>query len=140
MIAFDVANTVTGIGAGPDTGILGAAILGTTRRAAKEAGPLIKAGSAGGETAGKAFPQAVKDAAKAESPPSTCVFCRTEGTATQVDHAIPRARGGMQRWTTHNLLARTAMHRRVREIFRSIRHRVTVANGRPHIGRETGSV
>lgn len=33
LIAFDVANTFTGIGAGPDTGIVGAAILGTTRGA-----------------------------------------------------------------------------------------------------------
>nr|WP_255631583.1 HNH endonuclease signature motif containing protein [Caballeronia sp. dw_19] len=56
--------------------------------------PLIKAGAAGGATAGKAFPQAVKDAAKAENPLSICVYCRAEGTATQVDHAIPKARGG----------------------------------------------
>jgi len=54
--------------------------------------PLIKAGSAGGESAGKVFPQAVKDAARAENP-GTCVFCRME-TKGQVDHAIPRARGG----------------------------------------------
>ncbi len=62
--------------------------------AAKEAAPLIKAGAAGGETAGKAFPPAIKDAAKAENPLSTCVYCRREGTATQVDHAVPRSRGG----------------------------------------------
>ncbi|MDX9838917.1 MAG: RHS repeat-associated core domain-containing protein, partial [Azoarcus sp.] len=35
LIAFDIANTVTGIGAGPDTGIVGAALLGATRNAAK---------------------------------------------------------------------------------------------------------
>lgn len=29
LIAFDIANTFTGIGAGPDTGLIGAAILGT---------------------------------------------------------------------------------------------------------------
>ncbi|NWA64880.1 hemagglutinin repeat-containing protein [Pseudomonas reactans] len=61
---------------------------------AKDAVPQIKAGAAGGETAGKAFPQAVKDAAKAENPRSTCVYCRIDGTGTQVDHAIPKARGG----------------------------------------------
>ena len=54
----------------------------------------FKAGSAGGETAGKVFPQAVKDAAKAENPTSTCVYCRRSRTGTQVDHAIPRAQGG----------------------------------------------
>jgi len=54
--------------------------------------PEIKPGAAGGETAGKAFPKVVKDAAKAENPCSTCVYCRIEGTGTQVDHAIPKAR------------------------------------------------
>lgn len=56
--------------------------------------PLIKAGSVGGETAGKVFPQAIKDAANAENPLKVCVNCRREGVATQVDHAIPKARGG----------------------------------------------
>lgn len=56
--------------------------------------PLIKAGSAGGETAGLRFSQSVKDAAKVENPTATCVYCRIEGTGTQVDHAIPRARNG----------------------------------------------
>lgn len=62
--------------------------------AAKGVAPGIKAGAAGGETAGKTFPQAIKDAANAENPLKVCVFCRREGVATQVDHAIPRARGG----------------------------------------------
>lgn len=62
--------------------------------AAKGAAPAIKAGAAGGETAGKPFAQAIRDAAKAENPLQICVFCRREGVATQVDHAIPRARGG----------------------------------------------
>ena len=62
--------------------------------AAKGVTPSIKAGAAGGATAGKTFPQAIKNAAKAENPLSTCVYCRLEGTATQVDHAIPKARGG----------------------------------------------
>jgi hypothetical protein len=56
--------------------------------------PRIKSGAAGGETAGKPFPQAIKDAANAENPLKVCVYCRREGVATQVDHAIPKARGG----------------------------------------------
>ena len=60
----------------------------------KSGNPLIKAGSAGGETAGRRFPEAVKDAAKTENPTATCVYCQMKGTGTQVDHAIPRARGG----------------------------------------------
>jgi len=55
---------------------------------------LIKSGSAGGPTAGKVFPEAVKEAAKAENPRAVCVYCLREGTATQVDHAIPKAKGG----------------------------------------------
>ena len=54
----------------------------------------IKPGSANGSTAGQVFPKSVKDAAKAENPTATCVYCQMEGTGTQVDHAIPRARGG----------------------------------------------
>lgn len=71
-------------------------VLGITEKVADvaKAIPAIKAGSAGGETAGKAFPSAVRDAAKAENPSATCVYCRQEGAATQVDHAIPKANGG----------------------------------------------
>ena len=54
----------------------------------------IKPGTANGPTAGQAFPKSVKDAAKAENPSATCVYCQMEGKGTQVDHAIPRARGG----------------------------------------------
>jgi RHS repeat-associated protein len=60
---------------------------------AAKAGPEIKAGAAGGATAGKAFPQSVREAALDENP-STCVFCRMETESPQLDHAIPRARGG----------------------------------------------
>jgi hypothetical protein len=56
--------------------------------------PRIKPGSAGGPTAGQRFPESVREAAKAENPTATCVFCQRPGTGTQVDHAIPRARGG----------------------------------------------
>jgi uncharacterized protein RhaS with RHS repeats len=68
--------------------------LGVPLRAAKGVAPAIKAGAAGGATAGKPFAQAIRDAAKAENPLQVCVYCRREGVATQVDHAIPRARGG----------------------------------------------
>ena len=75
-------------------GVSELAALGKAGQAAEAIAPLIKAGSAGGETAGRRFPEAVKAAAKAENPTATCVFCRMEGTGTQVDHAIPRASGG----------------------------------------------
>ena len=75
-------------GASLTAGVAGAA------KVADEAIPAIKVGSAGGKTAGKVFSATVKDAARAENPGRICVYCRMKGTATQVDHAIPRARGG----------------------------------------------
>jgi 5-methylcytosine-specific restriction endonuclease McrA len=56
--------------------------------------PVIKLGSAGGPTGGHPFSAEVIAAAKAEDPTATCVFCARPGTGTQVDHVIPRARGG----------------------------------------------
>jgi RHS repeat-associated protein len=73
--------------------VVAAARAARLARAARNAEPLIKAGSAGGKTAGKAFPRAVRDATL-EDNPSTCVFCRMKTDSPQVDHAIPRARGG----------------------------------------------
>ena len=61
--------------------------------AAEDAAPLIKAGSSGGPTAGKAFPQSVRSETLLDNP-DTCVFCRMKTAKPQVDHAIPRARGG----------------------------------------------
>ena len=61
--------------------------------AAKAEMPLIKAGAEGGETAGKAFSQKVRQEVLAENP-STCVYCRMETDRPQVDHVIPRSRGG----------------------------------------------
>jgi 5-methylcytosine-specific restriction endonuclease McrA len=52
----------------------------------------------GGPGAGRRFPESVRDAARAES--ETCVFCgvrttRQPGpTQSNIDHAIPRSRGG----------------------------------------------
>ncbi len=60
--------------------------------AAKTA-PEIKAGSMGGSTAGKRFPQSVKDETLADNP-GTCVYCRMETNRPQVDHSIPMSRGG----------------------------------------------
>lgn len=77
-----------------DHGVDAARGVGAGAGAAKGAIPGIKAGAAGGETAGKNFAEAVREAAKAENPLKICVYCRREGVATQVDHAIPKARGG----------------------------------------------
>jgi hypothetical protein len=76
-------------------GVTSAVAAGSTQAgvATKAGAPAIKAGSAGGETAGKAFPRSVRGAALEENP-STCVYYRMETDAPQVDHAIPRARGG----------------------------------------------
>lgn len=57
-------------------------------------GTQVKSGASGGPTAGKRFSQAVRSAAKAENPTATCVYCRTPGRATHVDHAIAKVRGG----------------------------------------------
>lgn len=56
--------------------------------------PPIKPGSSGGPTAGRRFPESVRQQAFNENPGSVCVFCRMPGVATQVDHAIPRVHGG----------------------------------------------
>jgi hypothetical protein len=81
---------------------LGVAVLGASKLLSRvgdlnkitKGVPQIKPGAANGPTAGQVFPKSVKDAAKAENPTATCVYCQMEGTATQVDHAIPRVRGG----------------------------------------------
>ena len=55
--------------------------------------PAIKPGSAGGPTAGRRFPESVRQGELAQNP-STCVYCRMETDAPQIDHAVPRSRGG----------------------------------------------
>ncbi len=58
-----------------------------------------KAGSAGGDGAKKAFSTKVKDQARKESN-DTCVFCGTKTTRepgptrSEIDHSIPKSRGG----------------------------------------------
>jgi hypothetical protein len=59
----------------------------------------VKAGSAGGKGAGKGFGKGVKDQARKESG-ETCVFCGTKTgtkpgpTRSEIDHSIPKSRGG----------------------------------------------
>lgn len=55
--------------------------------------PEIKPGSSGGPTAGQRFPQSVRDEAFDENP-GTCVYCHMDTEHPQVDHVIPRSRGG----------------------------------------------
>jgi hypothetical protein len=55
--------------------------------------PPIKSGSIVGETSGRAFPGSIRRQALTENP-RTCVYCHLETDAPQVDHAIPRSRGG----------------------------------------------
>lgn len=61
-------------------------------RAAKIA-PEIKTGSMGGPTAGKRFPQSVKNDTLADNP-TTCVYCLMETNRPQIDHVIPKSLGG----------------------------------------------
>jgi HNH endonuclease len=61
--------------------------------------PKPKVGSADPLGAGRPFSQTIKDQARAESG-NTCVFCRTATTnhpgptRSEIDHAIPKSRGG----------------------------------------------
>lgn len=55
--------------------------------------PEIKPGSAGGTTKGKKFPESVRQE-ELKNNPSTCVYCRMETDNPQIDHVIPRSRGG----------------------------------------------
>ncbi|MBB5838489.1 HNH endonuclease [Kribbella italica] len=55
--------------------------------------PEIKPGAANGETSGKAFPPSVRKKALEENP-DTCVYCRMLTGKPQVDHSIPKSRGG----------------------------------------------
>lgn len=81
-------------GAAKGVGALARATRGASH-AAKGADDVarIKPGSAGGPTGGKRFPQEVRERALDENP-FTCVFCRMPTRRPQVDHAIPRSRGG----------------------------------------------
>jgi len=75
-------------------GLYGLSTSGDFAGIFQEGAPLIKTGTSGGPTAGKNFPESVRQAAFDENPSKTCVFCRQPGIGTQVDHAIPRSLGG----------------------------------------------
>jgi hypothetical protein len=62
-------------------------------RAVDDVGRAIKPGSSGGPSAGQRFPSSVRQQALSDNP-NTCVYCRMETSNPQVDHAIPRVRGG----------------------------------------------
>lgn len=75
-----------------DAARAGAGVVAAKVRGAPKPSP-IKPGASGGPTAGKDFSKAVKDQAKKENASGKCVYCR-QNPATQVDHAIAKARGG----------------------------------------------
>jgi len=54
----------------------------------------IKLGASGGPTGGQQFSNDVRQQAFDDDPTQTCVYCQTPGTATHVDHCIPRSLGG----------------------------------------------
>jgi len=53
----------------------------------------IKPGSSGGPSAGKPFSQGVRQQVLDDNP-STCVYCHMDTDSPQVDHSIPKSRGG----------------------------------------------
>ncbi len=81
-------STATGASAADD--LLAAA---APRDATGAGAPAIDSGAADGATAGHRFPTTGRNAALEENP-STCVHYRMETDAPQVDHTIPRSRGG----------------------------------------------
>ena len=71
----------------------------TSQLRSRAAGSGPKAGSADPANAGKRFPESVKEQARAESG-GKCVFCGTKTgdasgpTKSEIDHSIPKSRGG----------------------------------------------
>ena len=105
-VAVPVGAVATAVG----TGVGGVYVLSTASEGddpsltrsrvgtdATEGGP--KAGSSKPDGAGKRFPESVKEQARAESG-GKCVFCGTKTgetpgiTRSEIDHAVPKARGG----------------------------------------------
>jgi RHS repeat-associated protein len=54
----------------------------------------LKPGSTKGNKTGYGFPDSVRNQHLQDEPTQTCVYCGREGNGTQLDHIIPRARGG----------------------------------------------
>ena len=94
-VGLNIALVAATWGAGAETSAarVGSGLAKEATSAAEAGAPFIKAGSAGGTTAGKVFPQSIRQQALAENP-STCVYCRMETQTPQVDHVIPRSIGG----------------------------------------------
>ena len=95
-----IAATISGMSTGLwilGTGTLGASSVWATKLFSdiqKSNYPPIKRGASGGPTASKQFSDSVKKEVNDQNPQKICVYCRMEGTATQVDHAIPKSVGG----------------------------------------------
>jgi RHS repeat-associated protein len=93
-----VSSGVNGGISGGLTGPVGKALT-AAKKFRQAAGGVSKLGSANPAAAGRRFPQSVKEKARAESG-GKCVFCDTKTgdapgpTKSEIDHAIPRSRGG----------------------------------------------
>ena len=92
-------------GVGPAVAVARVAILAHKGIvAAKLGGAAVRiAGSAGGKGAGKLFTNAVKNIARGKS--SNCQFCGK--AAKEVDHILPRSRGGNNTIKNAQILCRT---------------------------------
>ena len=92
-------------GVGPAVAVARVAILAHKGIvAAKLGGAAVRiAGSAGGKGAGKVFTNAVKNLARSKSP--NCQFCSK--AAKEVDHVMPRARGGNNTIKNAQILCRS---------------------------------
>ena len=92
-------------GVGPAVAVARVAVLAHKGVvAAKLGGTAVRiAGSAGGKGAGKVFTNAVKNLARSKSP--NCQFCSK--AAKEVDHVMPRARGGNNTIKNAQILCRS---------------------------------
>lgn len=92
-------------GVGPAVAVARVAILAQKGVAAARLGGLAvrMAGSAGGKGAGKVFTKATKRLVRAKS--SNCQFCSK--AAKEVDHVVPRSRGGNNTPQNGQILCRT---------------------------------
>jgi RHS repeat-associated protein len=92
LVGGAVASMIPGGGAAGAKSIGGGlSKLGKAAKSPKP--PAIKAGSAGGPSAGKGFSKGVRNQELANNP-DICVYCRMDTISPQVDHAIPKSRGG----------------------------------------------
>lgn len=92
-------------GVGPAVAVARVAVLAQKGVVAAKMGGLAvrAAGSAGGKGAGKVFTETVKRVARAKS--TSCQFCSK--TAREVDHVVPRSKGGNNTSRNAQILCRT---------------------------------